>query len=86
MLERLGSRGDCELLDAIGAARVLRVVEVGERIPIGDLDAAVVGDARPVEAVPERLLADAAGCDDAVAGDGDAPPGALHQSLPTTRS
>ena len=88
MLERFGGRGEGELLDAVRAPCFLRIVEVGERIPVGDLDAAMAGDARPVEAVPERLPADSRGCDDAVAGDGDAPPGAFHDGikLPTTRS
>ena len=78
------ARANCSTRSARRASFGLS--KYGERIPVGDLDAAVVGDARPEEAVPERLPADAAGRDDAEAGDGDAPPGALHQSLPTTRS
>ncbi len=82
-----------ELLDAVGAAGFLGVVEVGLRVPVGDLDGTTGTDAGPVEALPERGLAEAAGCDDAVAGDGDATTlrpqrgrSGRHQSLPTTRS
>ena len=47
-VERLAGRGEGELLDTVGAARVLRVLEVRGRIPVVDLDGlASVGDPGP---------------------------------------
>src|SRR4051794_1687759 len=86
VLEGFCCGGQCELLDTIGASSVFRTVEVGQWIPTFDLDAARAGDSGTVEPVPERLLTNPARCDDAITGDRYAPPGALHQSLPTTRS
>src|SRR3954471_13722866 len=86
LLERFCGSGQRELLDAIGTSSVLRIVEVGKWIPVLDLDAARIGDSGTVETVPECLLTDPTRCDDAVTGDRYAPPGAFHQSLPTTRS
>jgi len=91
VLEALRCRCDSELLDLVGTTRFLQIRVVRRRIPIGDLDRATGGDARAVEAVPERLLPDTAGSNHAVAGDGNTPTAVAqgrggHQSLPTTRS
>ena len=62
---RLGRRGRGELLDAVGAAGVLRAVVPRRGIPVGEAHRSARRDAGPEQAVPERLGADAARGDDA---------------------
>jgi hypothetical protein len=83
-VERLGGGGQGELGEAVGAAGLLRVVEVRRRIEVVDRRSPPVG--RAEQARPERVDADAARRDDAEAGDGDPAAAAASELGDLTRS
>src|SRR5690606_13238942 len=72
-----------ELREAVGAPRLLAVLDPGRRVPVGDRALAPDGG-RPEQAGPVVVAADATRRDDADSGDGDATTG--HQSFEVTRS
>ena len=90
--KRLGRGRDGELREAVGPAGLLRVGEPGRRVAVGDRTERVGwrlgADPGAEQAVPEGLLADAAGRDDTEAGDGDPATAPVHQPeiLAATRS
>ena len=85
MLERLSGSGKRELLDAVRAPSLLRIVEVRQWIPALELGGFAVGDTWAEQALPEGRFPETAGSHDAVAGDGySATHG--HQSLLMTKS
>ena len=69
--ERHRRRGQGELREPVGAARVLRAVEPFLGVEVEDPPLTL--GRRPEQAIPELVLADAAGRDHADAGDCDAP-------------
>ena len=69
LFERFRGRRECDLREAIGALRLLRVVERGLWLEVAD--SALGCRLWCEEPGPERLATDTAGREDADAGDGD---------------
>jgi hypothetical protein len=85
VIEGLASRSERKLLDAVGAARLLRTIEVRGGVPIFEHDGPAPGRGRAVQTGPKIFGPDAGRSNDTQASDGD-PTVACHQSLPVRRS
>ena len=85
LFERFSGSSDGELLDSVGAARLLGVVEVGGGIPVVDRERLSARDTGTEQSVPERRAPDAGGGDDAETRDRD-PTAASGHSFATTMS